>query len=679
MGLSSDRQILEAVHGIKKATISKLKKDILAPLYLVKDIYNEKKDLLLEAYSNLDENILTTLEENNIKHIEYIDLTDNRDYLLRTLREDQTTDKQEALDLIYSITRNTDAVSNKTVVKEYFNRLFLDIQTFNLSPVGRFKINERLGLDVPADVHTLTIDDIIASTRLLIKGVIADDIDHLSNRKVKTVGELIKNQFRIAFSRVKKLTREKINSIDTTNKNFTLDKLINLKAFQAVIKDFFGRGQLSQFMDQTNPLAEMSSKRRISALGPGGLNRERAGFEVRDIHPSHYGRICPIETPEGANIGLISSLALFARVNDYGFLESPYRKVKNGKVLDEIEFLDPISEKNCVIAQANAPLDENNKFTRQVALSRHNGDSADIEVEKVTHMDVSPKQLVSPATCCIPFLEHNDANRALMGANMQRQAVPLLQLESPLIGTGIEAFIARDSNSLIIASEDGEIVESNALKIVLEGKSGKKHEYSLFKYLSSNSGTCINQKTIVFRGQKVKKGQVLADGFATDQGELALGKNLLVAFMSWNGYNFEDAIIVSERLVQEDVFTSIHITEAKIAVRQTKFGTEEITRDIPNVPEHSLRNLDSEGIIRIGTEVNSNDILVGKITPKNEVDLTPEEKLFKALFGEKASDVKDSSLRMPAGAQGVVTDIRIGRQVNPKNIKMTKNEKKSGS
>ena len=675
LGIESNYDILKKVYGIKKKTISQLRKEILIDKYTVKAITNKQDEVIVEAYEKIDENTLDEIHKEKITSIEYVDITDYQDYLIKSIKSDPSTNPKEALKDIYTEVRPSDNPNEKTI-KQFFYKLFLDQKVFNLGLVGRFKINKKFNLNIPSDNRVIQVSDIIEATKLLTKNDAPDDIDHLSNRRIKTVGELIKNQFKVGFIRVEKLAREKINSLDSSESFPSLDRIINIKAFQAVIKDFYGRGQLSQFMDQINPLAEMASKRRISALGPGGLSRERAGFEVRDIHHSHYGRICPIETPEGANIGLISSLSIFARVNQYGFIETPYRKVINGKVTEEIEYIDPNQEVDCVIAQANAPLNKNNKFVNPRALCRYgDGEVGEEEVKKITHMDVSPKQLVSPGTCSIPFLEHNDANRALMGTNMQRQAVPLLVPESPYVGTGIEHYIARDSQAVVLSDVNGVVVESNGNRISIRTKKNDIKTYTLQKFLRSNSSTYINQKTIVITGQKVSKGQVIADGFATENGELALGKNVLIAFMSWYGYNYEDAIIVNEKLVQEDVFTSIHISEAKINVRDTKFGQEEITRDIPTAGDEALSNIDSEGIIKVGTEVFPGDILVGKITPKSETDLTPEEKLLKALFGDKASNVKDSSLRVPPGVQGVVTDIIVDRKFTPKKDKKSKSER----
>jgi DNA-directed RNA polymerase subunit beta len=527
-------------------------------------------------------------------------------------------------------------------------------------------------------------EDFLAAVRYILKlkkgeGVI-DDIDHLGSRRVRAVGELLANQCRVGLARTERLVKERMTLFDVNIEGMTPQKLINPKALSAVVRDFFGRSQLSQFMDQTNPLAELTHKRRLSALGPGGLNRDRAGFEVRDVHPSHYGRICPIETPEGPNIGLINSMCTYARINEFGFIETPYRKVKNGKVTNEIEYLTADQEENYLIAQASNVIDKAGRFENERIDARERGEFIESTPAEVHYMDVSPKQLVSVAAGLIPFLEHDDANRALMGSNMQRQGVPLLVSESPLVGTGLEGKAARDSRAVVVSEADGIIAAATAEIIITtaDGKLPVSDEkflsepesvktnvakgifaYPLRKFMRSNAGTCINQKPIVKLGQKIKKGQVLADGPNTENGELAIGRNVLVAFMPWNGYNFEDAIVISERVVKDDVYTSIHISEFDVAARDTKLGPEEITRDIPNVGEEALRNLDHDGIIRIGAEVKPGDILVGKITPKSETELAPEERLLRAIFGEKAADVKDTSLRVPSGCNGIVQDVRV--------------------
>jgi len=558
------------------------------------------------------------------------------------------------------------------IAKVLFENLFHNPKRYDLSPVGRLKLNKKLGLDLPLEQRTLTPQDIVEVVRYLVnlkmgKGEI-DDIDHLGNRRVRSVGELLENQFRLGLVRMERSIKERMNLLDM--ETVLPHDLINAKPVVAAIKEFFGSSQLSQFMDQTNPLAEITHKRRLSALGPGGLTRERAGFEVRDVHPSHYSRICPIETPEGPNIGLITSLATYARINDFGFIEAPYRKVRKGRVTDEIEYLSAIDGERYVIAQANSKVDASGRLISETVSARYGGDFITATPDKVEYMDVSPKQVVSVATALIPFLEHDDANRALMGSNMQRQAVPLVKTEAPLVGTGMEAVVARDSGYVVQAKRPGVVESVDATRIVVRTELRKKEEgsrksnvcldvYDLIKFQRSNQNTSINQTPVVRVGQPVRKGQVLADGPAIDSGELALGRNVLVAFMPWGGFNFEDAILIGERLVREDTFTSIHIEEFEVEARDTKLGKEEITRDIPNIGEEALRNLDESGIIRIGAEVKPGDILVGKVTPKGETQLTPEEKLLRAIFGEKAGDVKDTSLQVPPGVEGIIVDVKI--------------------
>jgi len=537
-----------------------------------------------------------------------------------------------------------------------FERMFFDNKRYDLGNVGRFMINRRLGINEPENVRVLTRETTITTIKTLVKikngeGEV-DDIDHLGNRRVKTVGELLENQMRIGLVRLDRSIRERMAIYDLDNA--MPHNLINSKLVSSVVKDFFGRSQLSQFMDQTNPLAELTHKRRLSALGPGGLSRERAGFEVRDVHHSHYGRVCPIETPEGPNIGLIASLSTYARINKYGFIETPYRKVENGKVTNKIEYLSADIEDKYIIAQANAQLDSDGRFSEDTVLCRHKGDFPKAERKKVDYMDVSPRQLVSVAASLIPFLEHDDANRALMGSNMQRQAVPLLNPESPLIGTGMEYRAAKDSGTVIVAKADGTVKSVQADEIVIG-----PIVYKLKKFMRSNADTCVNQRPLVKPGQKVKAGDIIADGAGTKDGELALGRNVLVAFMPWRGYNFEDAVLVSERTAKEDVFTSVHVEKFEIEARDTRLGNEEITRDIPNVGEDALRDLDENGIVRVGAEVHPGDILVGKITPKSETELSPEEKLLRAIFGEKAGDVRDASLVVPPGVEGIIVDVKV--------------------
>jgi DNA-directed RNA polymerase subunit beta len=583
-----------------------------------------------------------------------------------TLAADRLESQDEALLEIYKRLRPGD-IPTKETARLFFDNLFFNAKRYDLSRIGRLKLNTKLGLDMPLETRMLTTRDIVEVVRYLLTlrqgdGEV-DDIDHLGNRRVRSVGELLENQLRIGLVRMERTVRERM-SIHDLNEAMPHD-LINSKPVTAAVKEFFGSSQLSQFMDQTNPLSEITHKRRLSALGPGGLTRDRAGFEVRDVHPTHYGRICPIETPEGPNIGLIASLSTYARVNRFGFIETPYRKVTGGKVSDEIEFLSAIEEDRYSIAQANAEITEEGDFVRELISARRGGEFIFVPPEQVDYMDVSPKQLVSVAASLIPFLENDDANRALMGSNMQRQAVPLLCTEAPIVGTGMEAITARDSGAVVLAKAAGEIVNVDATRIVVRvDKDNEEGEprvdiYSLVKYQRSNQSTCINQRPIVSLGQRVRKGQALADGPATSRGELALGRNVLVAFMPWGGYNFEDAIVISERVVKEDIFTSIHIEEFEIEACDTKQGKEEITRDIPNVGEEALKDLDDSGIIRIGAKVKPGDILVGKITPKGETQLSPEEKLLKAIFGEKAGDVRDTSLTTPPGVDGIVVGVRV--------------------
>jgi len=583
-----------------------------------------------------------------------------------TLVADRIETQDEALLEIYKRLRPGD-IPTKDTAHLFFDNLFFNAKRYDLSRIGRLKLNTKLSLDLPLEIRMLTRQDIIEVVRYLLTlrqgGGAVDDIDHLGNRRVRSVGELLENQLRIGLVRMERAIRERM-SIHDLEMAMPHD-LINSKPVTAAVKEFFGSSQLSQFMDQTNPLSEITHKRRLSALGPGGLTRDRAGFEVRDVHPTHYGRICPIETPEGPNIGLIASLSTYARVNRFGFIETPYRKVEGGRVTDEIEFLSAIEEDRYVIAQANAEVSETGDFIRDVISARKGGEFVLVPPNEINYMDVSPKQLVSVAASLIPFLENDDANRALMGSNMQRQAVPLLRTESPIVGTGMEMIAARDSGAVVLAKTAGEVVNVDATRIVVrvdedsEGGEPRVDIYSLVKYQRSNQSTCINQRPVVGIGQRVQKGQVLADGPSTDHGELALGCNVLVAFMPWGGYNFEDAIVISERVVKEDIFTSIHIEEFEIEACDTKQGKEEITRDIPNVGEEALRNLDDSGIIRIGAKVAPSDILVGKITPKGETQLSPEEKLLKAIFGEKAGDVRDTSLVVPPGIEGIVVGVRV--------------------
>jgi DNA-directed RNA polymerase subunit beta len=587
-------------------------------------------------------------------------------YIRNTLAIDKNMTREEALFDIYRVMRPGEPPTIDTA-QSMFQSLFFDSERYDLSAVGRVKMNMRLDLDAPDTVRILRKEDIIAVIRTLVdlrdgKGEI-DDIDHLGNRRVRSVGELMENQYRIGLLRMERAIKERMSSVDIDT--VMPQDLINAKPAAAAVREFFGSSQLSQFMDQTNPLSEITHKRRLSALGPGGLTRERAGFEVRDVHPTHYGRICPIETPEGPNIGLINSLATYARVNKYGFVETPYRKVKDGRVSDEVIYLSAMEEGRYTVAQANSAIDAKGRFTDDLVVVRHAGDVQLIPPDKVDFMDVSPKQLVSVAAALIPFLENDDANRALMGSNMQRQAVPLVHAEAPFVGTGMEGVVARDSGAAIAARRTGIVDQVDATRIVIRATDESDPTkpgvdiYRLQKFQRSNQNTCINQRPLVKVGDQVKKSDIIADGPSTDLGELALGRNVLVAFMPWNGYNFEDSILLSERIVKDDVFTSIHIEEFEVMARDTKLGPEEITRDIPNVSEETLKNLDEAGIVYIGAEVRAGDILVGKITPKGESPMTPEEKLLRAIFGEKASDVRDTSLRVPPGVQGTVVEVRV--------------------
>lgn len=687
IGFESNKEILSQAFEVKTHSISSLLKEKnLSDFYTVDDVTNEDDVVILEELVQLNETHLKELQDADIKRIELVYAPEYGYYLINCLRRDPARSGDEALKEIYRRMRPGDP-PNINNAKQLIQRLFFDIKRYDLGVVGRYKLNEKLNLDLPLSTRVLTKYDLMAATVNLIKlchtGGKVDDIDHLGNRRVRTVGELLQNHCRAGLRRTERLISERMSLLNAEDSNITPSKLVNPKAFAGVVRDFFARNQLSQFMDQTNPLSELTNKRRLSALGPGGLSRERAGFEVRDVHTSHYGRICPIETPEGPNIGLISSMSLYSRINEFGFLETPYRKVKDCKVSDEVEYLSADHEEDFVIAQANAPLDENNKFVRPYVMSRLRGESEEHPAEEVQYMDVSPKQLVSAAAGIIPFLEHDDANRALMGSNMQRQAVPLLTTEEPLVGTGLEARIAKDARAVVCAEKDGIIAEVSADQIVItvDGLSEKKTAdkesvmvYDLIKFMRSNAGTCINQRPLVRSGQKVKAGDVIADGAATSDGELALGKNLMVAFMPWCGYNFEDAIVVSERLVKDDTYTSIHIDEFEIISRETKLGPEEITRDIPNVSEEALRNLGMDGVVCLGAEVKPGDILVGKITPKSETELAPEERLLRAIFGEKAADVKDSSLVVSSGKGGVVMDVRYEYAQDPNQQAMTKSE-----
>ncbi len=583
-------------------------------------------------------------------------LGDHFDKLKNTLEKDHTTNKEEALLDFYRKMRPTEPATIE-VAETLFFRLFFDPKRYDLSKVGRHIVNRKLGTNVPMDNRVLDIETVVAVIKYLIglrEGTgECDDIDHLGNRRIKSVGELVQNQVRIGLARLERSIKERL-VVMSSFENLTVHHLINSRLFSNQIQDFFARSQLSQFMDQVNPLSEMTHKRRMSALGPGGLSRERAGFEVRDVHPTHYGRVCPIETPEGPNIGLIASLTTCARVNELGFIETPYRKVVDGKLSKKIEYLTADVDQNKHIAQANTPVDKDGNFTESLVSCRYKGDFPHIKPQKVEYMDVSPKQLVSVAAALIPFLEHDDANRALMGSNMQRQSVPLMVSEVPLVGTGMEAKVARDSGVVVIAHEDGTVTKVDGREIVIG-----KTLYPLKNFQRSNANTCVHQRPLVKSGQKVEAGEVVADGIGTKYGRLALGRNVLVAFMPWRGYNFEDAILINERIVREDVFTSIHIERFECECRETRLGNEEVTRDIPNVGDEALKDLTEEGIIRVGAEVKAGDILVGKVTPKSEKELSPEERLLRAIFGEKAADVRDTSLTLPPGIEGVIVNVEV--------------------
>jgi len=637
--------------------------------YLAEDLVNPKSgEIHAEAGEEITDKLLKSLSEEGYKELPLLDIdhVNVGAYIRNTLNVDKNMAREEALFDIYRVMRPGEPPTIDTA-QAMFQSLFFDPERYDLSAVGRVKMNMRLDLDAPDTMRVLRKEDILSVIKTLVelrdgKGEI-DDIDHLGNRRVRSVGELMENQYRLGLLRMERAIKERMSSVDIDT--VMPQDLINAKPAAAAVREFFGSSQLSQFMDQTNPLSEITHKRRLSALGPGGLTRERAGFEVRDVHPTHYGRICPIETPEGPNIGLINSLATYARVNKYGFVETPYRKVKDGRVSDEVIYLSAMEEGRYYVAQANVPLDAKGKFTEDLIVCRHAGDVLMVPPDRVDFMDVSPKQLVSVAAALIPFLENDDANRALMGSNMQRQAVPLVRAEAPFVGTGMEGTVAHDSGAAIAARRTGVIDQIDATRIVIRAtedldptKSGVDI-YRLMKFQRSNQSTCINQRPLVKVGDHVNKGDIIADGPSTDLGELALGRNVLVAFMPWNGYNFEDSILLSERIVKDDVFTSIHIEEFEVMARDTKLGPEEITRDIPNVSEEALKNLDEAGIVYIGAEVRAGDILVGKITPKGESPMTPEEKLLRAIFGEKASDVRDTSLRVPPGVQGTIVEVRV--------------------
>ena len=637
--------------------------------YSAFDLINEKTgEIYIEAGDEVSEENLELLDNAKINELVLLDIdhTNTGPWIRNTLKADKAEDTDSALADIYRVMRPGEPPTRETA-DALFEGLFFDPERYDLSGVGRWKLNMRLELDAPEDLTTLRKEDILAVVQEIVdlkdgKGEV-DDVDNLANRRVRSVGELLENQYRVGLLRMERAVKERMSSVDVST--VMPNDLINAKPAVAAVREFFGSSQLSQFMDQTNPLSEVTHKRRVSALGPGGLTRERAGFEVRDVHPTHYGRICPIETPEGPNIGLINSLASFSRVNKYGFIETPYRKVIDGKVTDEVVYLSAMEEQKHTVAQANAELNDDGSFVEEIVSSRQAGEFLMAQRELITLMDVSPKQLVSVAASLIPFLENDDANRALMGSNMQRQAVPLVKAEAPLVGTGMEATVARDSGAAVVARRAGVVDQVDATRIVIRA-SGEVNAnesgvdiYTLMKFQRSNQNTCINQRPLVKVGEMIEAGDVLADGPSTEYGELALGKNTLVAFMPWNGYNYEDSILISERIVKDDEFTSIHIEEFEVMARDTKLGPEDITRDIPNVGEEALRNLDEAGIVYIGAEVHPGDILAGKITPKGESPMTPEEKLLRAIFGEKASDVRDTSMRLPPGVAGTVVEVRV--------------------
>ncbi|WP_339678091.1 DNA-directed RNA polymerase subunit beta [uncultured Zhongshania sp.] len=660
------------IRQIEKANLTQLEVPVeyLIGRALAKDIIDKATgEVLFPCNTEITAEILTKLEESGVSEIDtlYTNELDCGPYVSDTLRSDPTNSQLEALVEIYRMMRPGEPPTKESA-ENLFQNLFFSAERYDLSTVGRMKFNRRIGREEILGAGTLDQSDIVAVMKMLVgirngKGIV-DDIDHLGNRRIRSVGEMAENQFRVGLVRVERAVKERLSMAES--EGLMPQDLINAKPVAAAVKEFFGSSQLSQFMDQNNPLSEITHKRRVSALGPGGLTRERAGFEVRDVHPTHYGRVCPIETPEGPNIGLINSLATYARTNEYGFLESPYRKVKDGKVSDDIEYLSAINEAEEVIAQASAAMNDKGELTDEMVAVRHMNEFTVMPPEKVTYMDVSPKQVVSVAASLIPFLEHDDANRALMGSNMQRQAVPTLKADKPLVGTGFERYVASDSGVCVVARRGGVIDSVDSSRIVVRVNNDEVQPgqppvdiYNLTKYTRSNQNTCINQRPIVSEGHDVVRGDILADGPSVDLGELALGQNMRIAFMPWNGYNFEDSILVSERVVKEDRFTTIHIQELTCIARDTKLGPEEISSDIPNVGEGALANLDESGIVYIGAEVGPGDILVGKVTPKGETQLTPEEKLLRAIFGEKASDVKDTSLRVPSSTKGTVIDVQV--------------------
>ena len=696
IGCSTDEEVLRLFNLIEEISIDdpKIKKYIGRNVFFSQNeegiVDKETGEVILDHDGILEEKLIPRLKALGVSKLKFVvseDRMGGSEVINNTLKRDTVQSEKDAIEAIYRQLRSGDPPDLDTA-RALIDRLFFNPKRYDLGRVGRYRLNRKLGLDIPEDVTVLTTEDLVMIIKYLLDlraGVrTTDDIDHLGNRRVRTIGEQLSAQMNVGLSRMARTIRERLNIGDS--ERLVPQDLVNARTVMSVVNTFFGTSQLSQFMDQTNPLAELTHKRRLSALGPGGLTRERAGFEVRDVHYTHYGRLCPIETPEGPNIGLISSIATYARVNEFGFLETPYRKVENGRVLNKIEYLSADDEEQYIIAQANAPIDENGNFLNQKIKARYKGEFPVVKPEQVDYMDVSPTQIVSAAAALIPFLEHDDANRALMGSNMQRQAVPLLQPEAPLVGTGMEQKVAKDSRALLVSEVNGTVVKVSAEEIVIKPDSKKEIDplsldsqetvsYRLTKFLRTNQDTMINQKPLVSVGDKVKKGDILADGCATERGELALGRNVLVAFLPWRGYNFEDAIVISERVVHEDIYTSVHIEEFELQVRDTKRGEEELTREIPNVSEEATKDLDENGVIRVGAEVRAGDILVGKVTPKGETEPTPEEKLLKAIFGEKAGDVKDASLKAPPGMNGIVIDTKVF-SLKRKDAKTKKEDKK---
>ena len=695
LGYGTDEELTGLFYTFATLSLRKsYSEEELAKLVFKEDVLDvDSQAVLARVFDPVTQTALERMRAAGCKTAEVIDVSWDGGILLKSIRSDGFRSKDEALKDIYHRLRPGDPATSPNAA-QLLKRLFFDERRYDLGRVGRYKINQKLDLDgkVQGNLRVLDKEDVVASIRYLIsirkaEGTV-DDIDHLGSRRVRTVGELLENQCRVGLARLERVVKERMTLFDPTAGVMTPQRLINPKALSIVVRDFFGRSQLSQFMDETNPLSGLAHKRRLSALGPGGLSRERAGFEVRDVHSSHYGRICPIETPEGPNIGLISSLSIYGKVNEFGFIETPYRKVKGGRVTDTVDYLTADQEEKFIIAQANAPLDQKNCFARDTVSVRHRGEFLEVPREKVDYMDVSPKQVVSIAAGSIPFLEHDDANRALMGSNMMRQGVPLLCTEPPYVATGLEGRIAKDSRVTVTATNPGTVAYVSANRIVVTpdgnvpNKRTKKEMYQAYdlrKFMRSNAGTCVNQQPIAKIGDKVRVGDVIADGPGTCEGEIALGKNMIVAFLPWCGYNFEDAILVSERVVRSDLFTSIHIQEFEVGARDTKLGPEEITRDIPNVSEDALRNLDRDGVVRIGAEVVPGDVLVGKITPKSETELAPEERLLRAIFGEKAADVRDTSLTVQSGTSGIVMDVKVTAHKNVKTEKLSPTEVRNRS